>query len=59
MKLTIDKTQLVSALQIVTPITDKSSSKPILSNFLLEAQAGEGEGLVKFSATDYEMSLRG
>lgn len=59
MKLTIDKTQLVSALQIVTPITDKSSSKPILSNFLLEAQVGDGEGVVKFSATDYEISLRG
>jgi DNA polymerase-3 subunit beta len=52
---------LVSALQIVTPITDKSTSKPILSNFLLEARQGEGdgEGTVLFSATDYEISLKG
>lgn len=59
MKLIIDKQQLISALQIITPITDKSSSKPILSNFLLEAK-GSGEGSsVEFSATDYEMSLKG
>ena len=61
MKLSIDKSQLVSALQIITPITDKSSSKPILSNFLMEAKAGKGEseGVVEFSATDYEISLKG
>ena len=59
MKLTIEKSQLVSALQIVTPITDKSSSKPILSNFLLEAKHDSGDGAVEFSATDYEISLKG
>ena len=61
MKLSIDKSQLVSALQIITPITDKSSSKPILSNFLMEAKVGKGEseGVVEFSATDYEISLKG
>ncbi len=61
MKLSIDKNQLVSALQIITPITDKSSSKPILSNFLMEAKTGKGEseGVVEFSATDYEISLKG
>jgi DNA polymerase III subunit beta len=61
MKLSIDESQLISALQIITPITDKSSSKPILSNFLMEAKAGKGgsEGVVEFSATDYEISLKG
>jgi DNA polymerase III subunit beta len=59
MKLTIEKNQLVNALQIVTPITDKSSSKPILSNFLLEAKPGKDGGVVEFSATDYEISLKG
>jgi len=61
MKLSIEKSQLISALQIITPITDKSSSKPILSNFLMEAKAGKGEseGVVEFSATDYEISLKG
>ena len=59
MKLSIEKSQLISALQIVTPITDKSSSKPILSNFLLEAKPGKDGGVVEFSATDYEISLKG
>lgn len=58
MKITINKDILVNALQIITPITDKSSSKPILSNFLMSC----GEGVtdeVSFSATDYEISIRG
>jgi len=61
MKLSIEKSQLISALQIITPITDRSSSKPILSNFLMEAKVGKGEseGVVEFSATDYEISLKG
>ena len=59
MKLSIEKNLLVSALQVITPITDKSSSKPILSNFLLEAILEGGEGIVKLSATDYEISIRG
>ncbi len=58
MKLAIQKNILVEALGLVTPITDRSSSKPILSNFLLKAEAG-AEGTVEFSATDYEISLQG
>jgi len=42
---------------LITPITDKSTSKPILSNFVLEAT--EGDPRVKFSATDYEISIQG
>ena len=59
MKLTINKEELVNALQAITPITDKSSSKPILSNFLMEATANGNGDTVKFSATDYELSLSG
>lgn len=59
MKLTIKKEELVNALQTITPITDKSSSKPVLSNFLMEASENESGGVVKFSATDYEISLSG
>ncbi|MEE8433214.1 MAG: DNA polymerase III subunit beta [bacterium] len=58
MKITIKKETLVNALQIITPITDKSSSKPILSNFLLSAESVEN-GTVDFSATDYEISIHG
>jgi DNA polymerase-3 subunit beta len=59
MKLTIEKTQLINALQLITPITDKSSSKPILSNFLLTARGNGAGGAIEFSATDYEISLQG
>jgi DNA polymerase III subunit beta len=59
MKLTIKKEHLVNALDLVTPITDKSSSKPILSNFLLQAEGGKKDGTVDVSATDYEISLKG
>lgn len=59
MKLTIGKNLLVNALQLITPITDKSSSKPILSNFLLEAKQENGAGVIKLSATDYEISITG
>ena len=58
MKLNINKEVLVNALQIITPITDKSSSKPILSNFLMSC--GEGDNSqVECSATDYEISIQG
>ena len=59
MKLSIEKNLLVNALQLITPITDKSSSKPILSNFLLEAKLEADDGVVKLSATDYEISISG
>ena len=59
MKLKIEKQMLVNALQIITPITDKSSSKPILSNFLLEAVENGDGGAIKLSATDYEISISG
>lgn len=58
MKITINKEILVNALQIITPITDKSSSKPILSNFLISCEEGATDE-VNFSATDYEISIKG
>ena len=58
MKITINKEILVNALQIITPITDKSSSKPILSNFLMSCEEGVADE-VSFSATDYEISIKG
>ncbi len=61
MKIIIDKGTLVHALELIAPITDKSSSKPILSNFLLKA-VPETKGTpahIEFSATDYEISVTG
>jgi len=61
MKITIDKETLVNALELIAPITDKSSSKPILSNFLLKAVPGTKQepSHIEFSATDYEISVTG
>lgn len=58
MKIKVNKNTLINALQVVTPITDKSTSKPILSNFLLGAGENGSDG-AKFSATDYEISIQG
>ena len=58
MKLTIKKETLIDALQIITPITDKSTSKPILSNFLLTIEEG-AQNQAQFAATDYELSIQG
>jgi DNA polymerase-3 subunit beta len=60
MKITVQKNELIQALQIITPITDKSSTKPILSNFLLSiAEGTSGAALAEFSATDYEIAIKG
>jgi DNA polymerase-3 subunit beta len=58
MDIQVEKAKLISALQILTPITDKSSTKPILSNFLMEVtNNGEG-GMAQLTATDYEISTQ-
>mgnify|MGYP001501088440 FL=1 len=49
---------LISALQNVISVIDKSFTKPILSNFMIQTLENEGEqGMVEFSATDYELSI--
>ena len=59
MKINISKNTLIQALQLITPVTDKSSSKPILSNFLLAAEKGKPGEQVEYSATDYEIAIKG
>ena len=49
---------LISALQNVISVIDKSFTKPILSNFMIQTLENEGEqGMVEFLATDYELSI--
>ncbi len=63
MEILIKKEILISALQSIHSITDKSSAKPILSNFLLKSLDDEhgidGESCVEFSSTDYEITIIG
>ena len=58
MDIQVDKDKLIAALQIITPITDKSSSKPILSNFVLDVPNAGAEVDAELSATDYEISIK-
>ena len=63
MEILIEKEVLIGALQSIQSITDKSTAKPILSNFLLksldEEHGIDGESCVEFSSTDYEITVIG
>src|SRR3990170_927165 len=52
--ITVDRRALVDALNLIVPVTDKSSAKPILSNFVLTAEPG---ARVSGFVTDYELAL--
>ncbi|MGK5090484.1 DNA polymerase III subunit beta [Deltaproteobacteria bacterium TL4] len=53
----IRKEVLRNALHNIISIIDKSSVKPILSNFLLRTIGSKEDQMVEFSATDYELSI--
>ncbi len=55
MEILIKQEVLKGALQNLISVIDKSSAKPILSNFLM--QALPEQGMVEFQATDHELSL--
>ena len=55
MDILINTEILISTLQNVISVIDKSYSKPILSNFMIKTLENEGgQGMVEFSATDYD-----
>jgi len=56
MELTLKREALGSTLQNINSVVDKSSIKPILSNFVIRTMEGENSK-VEFSSTDYELSL--
>jgi DNA polymerase III subunit beta len=55
MKLQVSRSILAQALQKVQSITEKKTNMPVLANTLLEV---EESGIVRFSATDLELSYR-
>ena len=63
MEIIIKKEILISALQSIGSITDKSNFKPILSNFILKTlddqQGIDGESCIQIQATDYEITIIG
>ena len=56
MEITLKRETLSSTLQNINSVVDKSSSKPILSNFVIRTLDNESSN-VEFSSTDYELSL--
>ena len=63
MEIIIKKEILISAIQSIGSITDKSNFKPILSNFILKTlddqQGIDGLSCVEIQATDYEITIIG
>ena len=57
MKLTISRTEFLTALAAVKPVA-RASSLPILSNLLLVASTKPGAGSVALTATDTDIHLR-
>lgn len=55
MEILIKQEVLKGALQNLIPVIDKSSAKPILSNFLMRTIPDQN--MVEFLATDHELSL--
>ena len=53
MEITLKREALSSTLQNINSVVDKSSTKPILSNFVIRTMEGENSEL-EFSSTDYE-----
>ncbi len=56
MEITLNRELLSNTLQNINSVVDKSSAKPILSNFVIRTIDGENNK-VEFSSTDYELSL--
>jgi len=56
MEITLNREPLFNTLQNINAVVDKSSTKPILSNFVIRTVENE-INKVEFSSTDYELSL--
>ena len=56
MEIILNREVLSNALQNINSVVDKSSTKPILSNFVMRTLDDE-DGKVEFSSTDYELSI--
>ena len=56
MEIILNRELLSNTLQNINSVVDKSSTKPILSNFVMRTLDDE-DGKVEFSSTDYELSI--
>ena len=56
MEIILKREALSNTLQNINSVVDKSTTKPILSNFVIRTLDGNDRD-VEFSSTDYELSL--
>ena len=56
MEIILKREALSNTLQNINSVVDKSTTKPILSNFVVRTIDGNDKD-VEFSSTDYELSL--
>ncbi len=56
MEIILKREALSNTLQNINSVVDKSSTKPILSNFVIRTIDGNNKN-VEFSSTDYELSI--
>ena len=56
MEIILKREVLSNTLQNINSVVDKSTTKPILSNFVIRTVEGK-DRKVEFSSTDYELSL--
>ncbi len=56
MEIILKREELSNTLQNINSVVDKSTTKPILSNFVIRTIDGKDKE-VEFSSTDYELSL--
>lgn len=60
MEITVSRQDLLRELSATQSVVERKTTIPILSNFLLEASQGEGEGhdRLTITATDLDQSIR-
>ena len=60
MKVEVEKATLAQVLHKVQSISEKKAKMPVLSNVLIKASeaSGEARGMLEFTTTDLELSLR-
>ena len=60
LEITVSRAELLRELTAAQSVVERKTTIPILSNFLFEATAGEGDaaGKLTITATDLDQSLR-
>ena len=58
LEITVSRAELLRELTAAQSVVERKTTIPILSNFLFEATADDGDGRLTITATDLDQSLR-